>query len=317
MRYRYLGSTGIKVSQIAFGGVEIGMPYGLNLSQATHLVQRKEAIQLLHKSLDSGINFYDTARLYGDSEEIMGEAFFGKRDEVVLATKCRHFRLPDGTLPRRSELRDVVYQSLYESLNKLKTDYIDIYMLHHADLEILEIDELYEIFDDLIAEGLIRVPGLSVYNPEETKLALEKGFWKVIQAPFNLLNQQHGTYFSLAKENGVGIVVRSVLMRGLLTDKSFHLHPALKPVQDHIHLYKELFDSEVDSLPDLAMRFAGSLSAISAVLIGIDKQEFLNQAIQSFKGKQLTDGQLKQARSLGYPDPDFLNLAEWDKNGWL
>lgn len=317
MQYKRLGSTDLMVSEVAFGGVEIGMPYGLNMAQAHQLMHKNDAIKLLHKSLDEGINFYDTARLYGQSEAIMGEAFVGRRNHIVLASKCRHFRLPDGSLPNRKELRGIVYQSLQESLVDLKTDYIDVFMLHYADLEILEIDELYEIFDDLQREGLIGYPGVSVYEPSETKLALDKNFWKVIQLPFNLMDQKHGTHFDQAKQQGVGIIVRSVLMRGLLTDKSFNLHPALKDVQDHIQQYVALFDQHVTSLPALAMKFVASIPEVSSVLVGIDKEEYLEEALALFNGHYLEKEKCRQAAALSYPDQSFLNLSQWDKNGWL
>ena len=87
---RTLGNTGIHVSEIAFGGVEIGVPYGIGVKSAADMLSVKEAINLLHTAIDSGINFFDTARMYGTSENIMGNAFKSRRSEVVIATKCRH-----------------------------------------------------------------------------------------------------------------------------------------------------------------------------------------------------------------------------------
>lgn len=317
MRYKELGHSGIQVSEIAFGGVEIGMAYGLSMKEAHSLMNEEDAVILLHNALDQGINFYDTARLYGRSEEIMGKAFEGLRDKVVLASKCRHFRLPDGTLPPAKVLKKVVRDSIAESLKALRTDYIDVFMLHYADLEILEIAELHEVFEELMQAGMIRVPGISVYEPEETELALTQGFWKVIQLPFNLMDQRQSAYFEKAHEEGVGLVARSVLMRGLLTDRSFQLHPALKEVQDHIHLFKALFTNERDNLPALAMQFASSHQAVSSVLVGIDKQVYLDEALGYFKGQYLSLSELDRAKELSYPNQAFLNLAQWDKNGWL
>jgi len=317
MQYKYLGNTGLKVSEVAFGGVEIGMPYGLKMSQAKHMLQKQDAIKLLHHAFDQGITLFDTARLYGESENIMGEAFQGIRQQIVLASKCRHFRNPDGTLPDKLALKHIVRQSIHESLNALKTDYIDVFMLHHADLEMLEIDEIYEIFTVLQKEGLIRYPGISVYEVEETKRALDKGFWKVIQLPFNLMDQKQGIHFKQAYEQGVGIIGRSVLMRGLLTDKSFQLHPELRAVQDHILKYRQLFNSEIDNLVALAMKFAASFSEISSVLVGFDKIKFVDYALEIFNSKYLNEEQVALAKSLSYPDQGFLNLAQWDNNGWL
>lgn len=317
MRYKDLGKTGIKVSEVAFGGVEIGMPYGLSMKEAHETMHEQEAINLLHSALDQGVNFFDTARLYGRSEEIMGNAFSGIRDQVVIASKCRHFRSADGTLPAPHLLKSMVRASIKESLKALRTDYIDVFMLHYADLEILQIDELYEVFQELIDSGMIRIPGISVYEPSETALALEKGFWKAIQLPFNLMDQRQGDYFEAAGKEGVGVIVRSVLMRGLLTDKSFELHPALRDVQNHMQHFKNLFTEQRNTLPALAMQFAASFDTVSSILVGIDKQIYLEEALHHFAGEYLSKGELLKAKQLSYPNQEFLNLAQWDKNGWL
>lgn len=317
MNYKVLGDTGLRVSELAFGGVEIGLPYGLSVSEDHKLMSEQEAIHLLHQSLDAGVNFYDTARLYGRSEEIMGKAFADKREQIIYASKCTHFRRTDGTLPSKKEFRPLIEQSLSESLAALQTDYIDVFMLHYADLEILEIDEIYQTFEDLQKSGAIRHPGISIYEPSETKRALEIGFWKAIQLPFNLLDQRQSAYFEEAKGKGVGIFVRSVLMRGLLTDKAFNLHPALRSVQDHIHLYKQLFNIDIKSLAQLATKFVATYDEISSVLVGIDKTEYLQEALQNFDGNYLGKEDFNLAKTLGFKDQSFLNLAQWDKNGWL
>ena len=162
MHYKSLGNTGLKVSEVAFGGVEIGMPYGLNMSQASHKMQKDDAIKLLHYALDRGINFFDTARLWGIGIDY-GCSLRGHAPGRNLSLKCKHFRLPDGGLPAAIELKKIMTDSLHESLCELRTDCIDVYMLHYGDLEILELEEVYELFSTFQQEGLIRYPGVSVF----------------------------------------------------------------------------------------------------------------------------------------------------------
>src|SRR5690606_18932773 len=88
---RKLGNTGLMVSEIAFGGVEIGMPYGIGIQGEKDMLSEKQAITLLHTATDMGVNFFDTARMYGNSETLMGKAFRDRRKEVIIATKCFHF----------------------------------------------------------------------------------------------------------------------------------------------------------------------------------------------------------------------------------
>src|SRR6188474_2735420 len=121
---RSLGKTGIEISEIAFGGVEIGIPYGIGINDHADMLTHQEAIHLLHAAMDSGINFFDTARLYGESETIMGKAFHDRRDRIVLASKCTHFRDADGKIPSYQKLKQIIEDSLAVSLKELQSDYI-------------------------------------------------------------------------------------------------------------------------------------------------------------------------------------------------
>lgn len=317
MLRRPLGKTGISVSEVAFGGVEIGLPYGIGVESAADMLTESEAVHLLHAALDADINFFDTARMYGNSESIMGKAFIGRRDKVVLATKCRHFRDRNGAIPENSSLQHIIETSLQESLTALQTDYVDLFMLHQADLEILENETISQVFSDLKQSGVIRATGVSTYTPKETKKAIEKGLWDVIQLPFNLMDQRQEALFSAASLAGVGIVIRSVLMKGLLSDRGKNLHPALKEVEAHIAHYAKLLGEAAPDLPTLATKFALSFSDVSSILVGIDRLEYLHKCLQAANGHYLTEETKRRAQALAYPDPEFLNLPHWDKMGWL
>jgi 1-deoxyxylulose-5-phosphate synthase len=314
---RPLGKTGIEISEIAFGGVEIGIPYGIGIKNTTDMLSDTEAIQLLHAAVDSGINFLDTARMYGNSEVILGKAFKNRRSEVVIATKCRHLRQKDGTLPERSKLKKQIETSLNESMEALQTNYIDVFMLHQADLEILDNEEISTTFLRLKDEGKYRCSGVSTYTLEETKKAIDCGIWDVIQLPFNLMDQRQEAFFIAASEKGIGIVARSVLLKGLLSDRGKGLHPALKIVEDHIACYHELLDGTTYNLSTLATKFALSFPQVSSVLVGIDRMEYLVQALTTANGNYLGPEKLAMAKRLVFSDPDFLNLPYWDKMNWL
>lgn len=316
MNKRELGNTGIIVSEIAFGGVEIGMPYGFGVNTKTDMLSRENAIKLLHEALDNGINFFDTARLYGDSESIMGEAFEGRRNEVVLSTKCKHFVNAEGNIPGYDELKKLVEDSLEESLVFLRTDHVDVFMLHQADLEILNNRDIKKVFKAIKESGKTRAIGASTYTVEETVSAINNG-WDVVQLPFNLLDQKQSACFEIASQKGVAIIVRSVLMKGLLSDRGLSLHPALAEVENHIKKYKQLLSEETSHLSNLATKFALSFNQISSILIGIDKLEYLYSALECVNGEALDHAVVKQAKDLAYPDPVFLNLHEWSVNGWL
>ncbi len=317
MKKQKLGNTEIEVSEVAFGGVEIGVPYGIGVKSEADMLGDSDAIRLLHSAADEGINFFDTARLYGESERIMGEAFHDRRQDIALATKCRHLRKPDGKLIARVGLDRYIRDSLTESLTMLQTDYIDLYMVHYADMEILEIEEVAAVFTRLKEKGVVRAIGVSVYKPEETKRAISNGIWDAIQLPFNLMDQSHGVCFGEAYQQGVGVIVRSVLMRGMLTDRSGTMHSALAGVEKHIAQYRGLAKEGYTGLSQLATRFALAHEAVSSVLVGIDKQQYLLDAVDAMRGSKMDNGLRQRLQQLAYPDPSFLNLAQWDKNGWI
>jgi aryl-alcohol dehydrogenase-like predicted oxidoreductase len=317
MNQRLLGHTGIKVSEIAFGGVEIGMPYGIGVKSKTDMIPESEVIFLLHEAVDSGINFFDTARLYGTSESIMGRAFHDRRDEVVICSKCRPFRNRDGHLPPAGKLKKIIKKSLHDSLSALKTAYIDVYMLHQADVEILGNEMIAGFFVKLKKDGVIRATGVSTYTLEETRKAIESRVWDVIQLPFNLMDQSQATLFSRTAEKGIGIMVRSVLLKGILSKKGQHLHPALKDVEMHRKHYDELLNDSAPDLATLAIKFALSFTEVSSVLVGIDRMDYLHNSLAAADGIYLDEKTLSRARQLGYPHPGFLDLTRWDRMGWL
>jgi len=317
MNQRTLGRTGIQVSEIAFGGVEIGMPYGIGVKNKTDMLSETEAINLLHSALDNGINFFDTARMYGKSESIMGQAFKDKREQVVICTKCRPFRDKLGELPASAKLKIIIENSLRESLTELQTEYIDTYMLHQADLEILDNETIVNVLLNLKDKGIIRAMGVSTYTVEETKKAIDTGVWDVVQLPFNLMNQTQIANFSLAAERDVGIMVRSVLFKGILSEKGRNLHSELKGVEEHLKFYEELLNESVPNLPTLATKFALSFKQVSSVLVGIDRKKYLQEALTAADGIYLNKEVIAKAKELCYPDPQFLNLVKWERMGWL
>jgi aryl-alcohol dehydrogenase-like predicted oxidoreductase len=317
MNQRWLGQTGMKVSEIAFGGVEIGMPYGIGVKNKADMISEPAAISLLHEAIERGINFFDTARLYGASEAIMGQAFRDRRDRVVICTKCSHFRDPGGHLPPAEKVRNIIKNSLQASLDILQTTFIDVFMLHQADLEILENEMIAEIFVKLKNEGIIRATGVSTYTLDESRKAIDSGVWDVIQLPFNLMDQSQEALFSLAAEKGIGIMVRSVLLKGILSEKGKNLHPALKDVEKHLKHFDQLLNESATDLSALAIKFALSFKDVSSVLVGIDRLDYLHRSLAAADGVYLEKKVLSIARQLAYPHPEFLDLPTWDSMGWL
>ena len=157
MHLRTLGRTGVEVSPICLGTLSFG-----KIGNPDH----DECIDIVHKAIDIGINFIDTADVYnaGESEEIVGKALKGRRDDIVLATKCR---MPMSAKPNeRGASRRWIRRSCENSLRRLNTDYIDIYQMHRPDPR-TDVDETLGILSDLIHEGKILYAGSSVFTASQ------------------------------------------------------------------------------------------------------------------------------------------------------
>jgi aryl-alcohol dehydrogenase-like predicted oxidoreductase len=207
MECRWLGRTALRVSRVSLGTVELGLEYGL---PAARRPAPPAAARLLHRALDLGINLIDTAPAYGESEEIIGRALRGRRSEVVLATKVE----ARGGRGRRRRMR----RSLERSLRALRTDVIDLLQLHSATEGVLRRGEAWEALRRFQWEGHIRYIGATTYGEAAAKAALDDGRYDCLQVAYNLLDRRlEERVLPLAREKGVGIIARSVLLKGALT----------------------------------------------------------------------------------------------------
>ncbi|OHB54182.1 MAG: hypothetical protein A2Y12_17050 [Planctomycetes bacterium GWF2_42_9] len=313
-----LGKTGISVSQIAFGGAPIGFPYGLGVKGESDLLQETDAIAILKQAFENGINFFDTAPNYGRSENLMGKAFKSIRHDVIIATKCPRILDDNGCIYSFKNLKSLITDSLEKSLFALQSDYVDILFLHDYECKnIVNNSDLIYILEDLKKRGCVRSVGISTYGPSDTEAVLCSAHWDVVQLAFNLMDQRELVNFKSLQTKGIGVVVRSALFKGILTDKVDTLHPALISVQNHRQRYFKFINENIKSLYELAIKFILSFDAVSTVLIGIDKADYLEKAIGIFSNSQISETTIKELCELAYPEPEFLNLPKWDKLGWL
>ena len=305
------------MSEIAFGGVEIGIPYGIGIEHESQLLAECDAIALLRQALDGGINLFDTARMYGRSEALIGKAFKGRRDQVVISTKCFSLHDDQHRLLSGRDLRERIRSNLTQSLQALQTDYVDIFLLHQVDAEILHSTEVVQVLAELKRQGLVRAVGASIYGVEQTRTAVQSSTWDVVQLAFNLMDQRAAELLPIAQARGVGVMVRSVLLKGILSDRGEQLHPQLMPVEQHRQVYAELIKKgPFGTLSELAIAFVLAHDTVSTALLGIDRMEYLEQALKI--GTSTLDREtLERARQLAYPDSEFLDLSKWKHEGWL
>jgi aryl-alcohol dehydrogenase-like predicted oxidoreductase len=214
MELRLLGRTGVKVSKLCLGTMMFG---------AWGNPDHDDSIRIIHRALDAGINFVDTADVYaaGESEEIVGKALRGRRDDVVLATK---FFMPMGEDPnRRGGSRRWIVRAVEDSLRRLGTDWIDLYQVHRPDPD-TDVEETLGALTDLVAQGKVRFIGSSSYSAGEIVEAqwtarerrLER--YRTEQPPYSLLVRGiELDVLPTAQRHGMGILTYSPLSGGWLS----------------------------------------------------------------------------------------------------
>ncbi|MBL8099746.1 MAG: aldo/keto reductase [Anaerolineales bacterium] len=211
MQYRELGRTGFKVSTISFGAWAIGSTWGT--------VDDKESMAALHKALDCGVNFFDTADVYGDghSEKLLAQLRKERSEKFYVATKAgRRLNPHVSTGYTRENLTTFVERSL----KNLETDSLDVLQLHCPPTEVFYMPEVFDILDDLVKAGKLKNYGVSVEKVEEALKAIEYPNVKTVQIIFNIFRQRPShLFFEQAIKKKVGILARLPLSSGMLTGK--------------------------------------------------------------------------------------------------
>jgi len=211
MKYRDLGTTGMKISEVSFGAWAIGAGWGT--------VDDKDSLAALHKAVDLGINFIDTADVYGDghSEQLIAQLRNERSEQLCVATKAGRKLNPhvaEKYTPQN------IRGFIQESLKNLKIDALDLLQLHCPPREVYYTPELFDALDGMVKEGLIKNYGVSVEKVEEALKAIEFPGVKTVQIIFNMFRQRPAElFFHEAKARKIGVIVRVPLASGLLTGK--------------------------------------------------------------------------------------------------
>lgn len=214
MDHRSLGRSGLKVAPIGFGAVKIGRNQGLKYPHGHLLPDDASVGRLLHGVVDLGINLIDTAPAYGRSEALIGRHLGARRNEIVLATKVgERF---DGGRSRFDFSADGLRRSIAESLRALRTEYVDILLLHSdgRDLDILERTDAVAVLIDARERGLARCIGLSGKTIAGARAAL--AWADVLMLTFHLDDRAHAPVLEEAAAAGVGVLVKKALASGHL-----------------------------------------------------------------------------------------------------
>ncbi len=319
MKYTKLGKTGITVSRICLGMMSFGnsQEWQLEIDEARPIVER---------ALDAGINFFDTANVYsrGRSEEITGELLKDVRDDVVIATKIR-FAMGDGHNDKGLN-RYHMAREIENSLNRLKTDFIDLYQIHRWDASV-DPEFLMRSLNQLIDGGyVLHIGASSMYTWQLAKLqftaerlGLEK--FATMQNHYNAIyREEEREMIPFCMDQGMGIIPWSPLARGFLSgkyspkDKEKEEHTRLKSdpylkaryFRDNdfqvLEVIKEIAQEKDVTPAQVSLSWILHKPGITSPIVGVTKMEHLEQAIDAIEMK-LTHDELKRIEEAYLPHP--------------
>lgn len=295
IKKRQVGNSDLYVSEIGLGCMSLG-------------TDEQKANEIIQTALQQGINYFDTADLYdyGMNEEFVGKALKPVRNDVIIATKVgnRWNDNKDGWSwdPSKTYIKSQVKQSL----QRLQTDYIDLYQLHggtHED----HYEEIIEAFEELVQEGLIRYYGISSIRPNVIKTYLTKANITSVMMQYSLLDRRPEEWFSLFSDKQASIIARGPIAKGLLSARELdkaspslkengYLHYSFHELEELLGQLKEKFSTR--SLQEIALQYVLHHDEVASVIPGASRPKQIIENVQAVQAPSLSKEEWQLLRSL-------------------
>ena len=316
MRYRTLGKSGIRVSEIGFGAWTIALDWW------GKKIEDDEAKRMLKRAYDLGINFFETGDMYGKgkSEKLIGEVFKGMRNEIVISTKYGYdfesaSQIGHAELPQRFDPLFTEH-ALRNSLARLQTDYIDVYGMHNPKMYHIKDDVIFNTLDNKINEGVIGTYqvalGPAIGWTEEGLAAMNRKNVSAVQTVYNILEQTPGNeLINYAEKKNVGILVRVPDASGILTGKvkadtkidekdhrSVRRGEWVKSALEKVEQLRPIAERNGLSITEMAIKFILSKNPVSSVFPTVISEEEIENFAAMSDGKYLSVSDMSEVGKL-------------------
>ena len=274
----------MEVSEISFGCMSLGEDHTANA-------------RLLHEALDKGVNLFDTADLYqqGQNEVMVGKAFKGMRDKVLLATKVGNQWRPDGSGWDWNPSKAYILRAVEESLKRLQTDYIDLYQLHGGTIED-PIDETIEAFELLRHQGKIRAYGISSIRPNVIREYVQRSNMVSVMMQYSLLDRRpEESCLGLLQEHEIGVLARGSYAQGLLlgkTPKAYLSYSEAEVAAAAEAVSQATANQRTEA--EIAVRFVLHHPAITTAVLGIRTAAQLQDALKVANAAPLLETEVEK-----------------------
>jgi len=257
---------------------------------------QKDFNEIIDAAIDNGINYFDTADLYdkGLNETLLGRAFKGKRDKVIIATKAGNQWRADGSGWDWNPRKDYILKCADESLKRLQVDCIDLFQSHGGTIED-DIDETIEAYEILLKQGKIRYYGLSSIRPNVIREFIKKSNIVSVMTQYSLLDRRpEESTLQLLHENNIGVLVRGSVASGLLINKpaKAYLNYNEAQVAAAAKAINSVSSNERSST-QTAVQYVLKNPAVTAAVVGIRTMEQLKDAVGAVDSEPLTEEEMK------------------------
>ncbi|MEY2192355.1 aldo/keto reductase [Neobacillus sp. BF23-41] len=293
MKKRRLGNSDLYVSELGLGCMSIG-------------TEEKTARRIIEASLEEGINYFDTADLYdfGENEKIVGAALKEVREKVIIATKVGNRWSQDQKGWSWDPSKSYIKEEVKQSLNRLGTDYIDLYQLHGGTIND-PIDETIEAFEELKAEGYIRYYGISSIRPNVIREYVKKASIVSVMMQYSILDRRpEEEALPLLEEHGLSVVTRGPLAKGLLSDKMLekvtekgYQDYSLTELNDVLPLLKEKV-AATRSFTEIALQYNLAHPVVASVVAGASSPEQIRSNAKAVRSQPLSEEEVSVIREL-------------------
>ena len=316
MNYNKLGKTDIKVSELGFGAWSIALDWW------GKKIEEDEAKRMLKKAYDLGINFFETGDMYGKgkSERLIGEVFKDMRDEIVISTKYGYDfseveQIGHSELPQRFD-EDFTKKALKNSLERLQTDYLDMYGLHNPKLNHVRDDSIFEVLDSFIKNGSIKTYqvalGPAIGWTQEGIEAMDRPNVSAVQTVYNILEQTPGNeLMEKAQQKDVGVLVRVPEASGILTGKvnaetkidekdhrSVRKGEWIKASLKKVEQLRPIAERNELTITELAMKFIMTKKGFASVFPTIVSEEEIINYVEMTKGNYISVSDMKEIEQI-------------------
>ena len=270
MKKRRLGTSSLHISELSLGCMSLPL-------------EKEVAKAIIETAIDNGINYFDTADLYnkGLNEALIGDILKPHRHNIVLATKVGNRFTTDRDDWTWDPSRAHIIKSVHDSLKRLQTDYIDVYQLHGGTIED-NFDEIIDTFEQLKKEGYIREYGISSIRPNVfVPFSKSKAVSNMMQ--YNMLDRSAEEYFNVLAENGVSVLTRGTVAKGLLTDDyAKKIKPYMSYTVEELQTLLSSISSNYD-LHALALAFNLENAAVASAVVGARTTTQLLDTIKAYE----------------------------------